>query len=123
LFVTEGWCIDDPSQRTECKGLWLFPLLTHDVVPFLKNIGILLQVSVFGPTSETLYLFEAKLEVHHNLVVKLFTVWLEFDPEFVCGRERLFVELYYDCVSRLFLFLNFFFFALWFNLFDFQMAK
>lgn len=41
---------------------------------------------MLGPTSEALYLFEAELEVHHYLVVKLFTVGLEFDPEFVSSR-------------------------------------
>ena len=86
LFVAEGRCINDPSQRTECEGFGLFPLLAHDVVPFFKNVRILLQVTVLGPPSETLYLFEAKLEVHHDLVVKLLTVGLEFDPEFVCSR-------------------------------------
>lgn len=123
LFVAEGWRIDDPSQRTECKGLWFFPLLTHDVVPFFKYVGILLKVSVFGPTSKALNLFEAKLEVHHYLIVKLLTVGLEFDPEFVCGRKSLFVELNGYCVSWLFFFINIFFFTLRFNLFNFQMTE
>jgi hypothetical protein len=122
LFVTESGCVDDPSQRTQCKSFWFFPFITHNVVPLLKNIGVEFEIAVLRPSCETLDLFETKLEITHDLVVEILSVRLKLDPEFVSTRESLLVQLYYWNVNR-FCVLFFFLFAFWFDLFDFQVAK
>jgi len=78
---------------------------------------------VLRPSGETLNFFQTELEVHHDLLVELFGVWLESDPEFVGVGQGSAVELRGRRIISLLFFLLGLFFAFGLDCFDLEVAE
>lgn len=115
--------VADPGDRIEGERLGLFPLFPYNVVPLFQLVCVVLKISVLRPSGETLNFFQTELEVHHDLLVELFGVWLESNPEFVGVGQGSAVQLRGRRIISLLFFLLGLFIAFGLDCFDLEVAE